>query len=64
MKIQTKKSERQKIVDEYVQKYNPYEKTVPLGFNVAEMSKYAQSKNISISELSIQEAKMFEVDSQ
>ena len=59
MKTQTRKSECRRIAQEYIRQHSPYEETVPLGYNIAAMSRYARSRNISISDLSAQEAAQF-----
>ena len=59
MKTQTRKSECREQVKTYLQEHSPYEKIPSLGYNIAEMSKYARNRNISISEMTAQEAEMF-----
>ena len=61
MMTQTKKSECRKIVREYVEQNNPYEKKPKLGYNIAEMSRYATRNNRTVSELTQKEASMFVV---
>ena len=61
MKTQTKKSECRRIVREYVEQNNPYEKKPKLGYNIAEMSRYATENNRKVSELTQEEAAMFAV---
>ncbi len=64
MKTQTRKSECRKIAQEYIRQHSPYEETVPLGYNIAAMSRYARSRNIAIGDLSAQEAARFAIDKQ
>lgn len=45
----------------YDERYNPYEKKPALGYNIAEMSRYARKNNRKISELTKEEAAMFAV---
>ena len=61
MKTQTKKSECRRIVQEYIKKYNPYERTPDLGYNIAEMSRYASKNNRSITDLSEEEVEQFAI---
>lgn len=61
MKTQTKKSECRRIVQEYIKKYNPYERTPDLGYNIAELSRYAAQNNRSITDLSKEEVERFAV---
>lgn len=64
MKTQTRKSECRRIAQEYIRQHSPYEKTAPLGYNIAAMSRYARSRNIAIGDLSAQEAARFAIDKQ
>lgn len=61
MRTQTKKSECRRIVQEYIKKYNPYERTPALGYNIAEMSRYATRNNCTVSDLSKEEVERFAV---
>ena len=61
MMTRMKKSECRRIVKEYVERYNPYEKKPALGYDIAEMSRYARKNNRKISELTKEEAAMFAV---
>ena len=63
MTTQTKKSECRKAVREYIKKYNPYENAPKLGYNVAEMCRYASKNNRKVSELSKEEVALFAVNS-
>ncbi|MCR5331844.1 MAG: hypothetical protein K6E62_11770 [Lachnospiraceae bacterium] len=62
MTTQTKKSECRKAVREYVKQYSPYELAPRLGYNIAEMSRYAAKNNRKVSELSADEVALFAVD--
>ncbi len=45
------KKSKQNIVNEYIEKYNLYEKTENLGYNIAKISRYAKEKGCSIVQL-------------
>lgn len=60
MRTQTKKSKR-KLVNDYISKYSPYEKTPNLGYNIAKIAQYAKEKGCSIAELTAQEIARFQV---
>ena len=47
----TKKTECRRIVSEYVEQHNPYEKKPKLGYNIAEKSRYAAKQDRKVSEL-------------
>ena len=57
----TKKTECRRIVSEYVEQHNPYEKKPKLGYNIAEKSRYAAKQDRKVSELTQEEAAMFVV---
>ena len=57
--IQKKKSKCREQVEAYIREHDPYEKLPCLGYNIPAMSRYARNKNIPISKLTEQEAKMF-----
>ena len=59
MMTQTRKSECREAVREYLQQYDPYAQLPKLGYNVAEMSRYAAKNNRKISELNTEEVAMF-----
>ncbi len=59
MRTPTRKSECRRTVHEYIQQHDPYKGTVPLGYNIAAMSRYARKKNLPISKLTPQETAMF-----
>ncbi len=61
MMTQTKKSKCREIVQDYIRQYNPYEKKPLLGYNIAEMSRYAAKSNRKVSDLSKEEASLFAV---
>lgn len=61
MMTQMKKSECRRIMREYIECYDPYEKKPALGYNIAEMSRYARKNNRKISELTQEEAAMFAI---
>ena len=56
------RSECRKVVRDYIQQYNPYEQAPKLGYNVAEMSRYAKKSNRKVSELSSDEIALFTVN--
>ena len=58
-KTMMKKYECRKAVRDYIQQFNPYEPAPKLGYNVAEMSRYARESNRKITELSSDEAALF-----
>lgn len=62
MTIQTRKYECRKAVRDYIKQYNPYESRARLGYNIAEMSRYAAKSNRKVSELSEEEVALFAVD--
>ena len=52
-----------KAVRDYIRKYNPYESASKLGYNIAEMYRYAVANNRKVSELTKEEAEQFAVNS-
>ena len=61
MTKQTKKSECRKAVREYTRLYDPYVKKPKLGYNIAEMCRYAAKINRKVSDLTESEAAIFAV---
>ena len=61
MTTQTKKSECRKAVRDYIKQYNPYVPAPKLGYNIAEMCRYAAKSNRKVSELSPEEVALFAV---
>ena len=59
MKMQKTKSECREAVKKYIETYNPYAQTPSLGFNVAEVSRYAAKTKRKVSELSQEEIAFF-----
>lgn len=51
--------ENRKLVDDFIQMFNPYEVAPSIGINLVELSRYAKKHNKKISELSEEEMIMF-----
>ena len=61
MTTQMKRCEHKKIVQDYIERCNPYASLSRLGYRIADMSRYAAIQNRKISDLSADEAKLFAV---
>ena len=54
-------SEKQRMMDEYIAKYNPYEKPVSLGINIRKVLEYAKKIGKSVTELTDEEVMTFKL---
>lgn len=43
----------------YIEKHNVYNSSLPLGYNIMELGKYAKQKGVKISQLSEEEINLF-----
>ena len=52
MNGQTKSSsEKQRIVDEYILKHNPYKELTPLNFNLRQYARYVKENNLKAEDI-------------